>query len=83
VSVFDDTNETTLTTGPARMRINRQGMRGISQTWLDINLDGRRSFQKVLTDAGVDRKLWQQLSVFNSVNLEAVPESGQLVKLVR
>ena len=58
-----------LNRGPRRLSVSR--------------LDGRSSFQKVLTDAGVDRKLWQQLSVFNSVNLEAVPESGQLVKLVR
>jgi predicted Zn-dependent protease len=45
--------------------------------------DGRRNFQKLLTDSGVDRKLWKQLSVFNSIKLEAVPETGQLVKLVR
>jgi predicted Zn-dependent protease len=45
--------------------------------------DGRRTFQNLLTDAGVDRKLWQQLAVFNSVRLEAVPEAGHLVKLVR
>ncbi len=45
--------------------------------------DGRRTFQTLLTDAGVDRKLWKQLSVFNSVKLEAIPETAQLVKLVR
>jgi len=45
--------------------------------------DGRRSFQKMLTDAGVDRQLWKQLAVFNSLQLEAVPESRQLVKLVK
>lgn len=45
--------------------------------------DGRRTFQKLLIDTGVDRKLWKQLSAFNSVKLEAVPGSGQLVKLVR
>jgi predicted Zn-dependent protease len=45
--------------------------------------DGRRTFQTLLTDAGVDRKLWKQLSVFNSLRLEAIPETGQLVKFVR
>ena len=45
--------------------------------------DGRHTFQTLMTDAGVDRKLWKQLSVFNSVKLEAMPETGQLVKLVR
>jgi predicted Zn-dependent protease len=44
--------------------------------------DGRRTFRSLLTDAGVDRKLWQQLAVFNSVKLETVPETGRLVKLV-
>jgi predicted Zn-dependent protease len=45
--------------------------------------DGRRSFQKMLADAGVDRQLWKQLAVFNSLLLEAVPENGRLVKLVK
>jgi predicted Zn-dependent protease len=45
--------------------------------------DGRRTFQKLLNDAGVDPKLWKQLAVFNSIKLEAVPEPGQLVKLVK
>ena len=45
--------------------------------------DGRRSFQTMLADAGVDRQLWKQLAVFNSLPLEAVPESRRLVKLVK
>jgi predicted Zn-dependent protease len=45
--------------------------------------DGRRDFQKLLTDAGVDRKMWKQLAVFNSLKLEAVPEAGHLVKMVK
>ncbi len=45
--------------------------------------DGRRTFQKLLADAGVDRQLWKQLAVFNSLQLEAVPESRRLVKLVK
>jgi hypothetical protein len=31
----------------------------------------------------VDRKLWKQLAVFNALGLQAVPESGQLIKLVK
>ncbi len=50
VDVFDDTNECTLTTGPIRMRINRQGMRGASQTWLDINLDGRFTNDELISN---------------------------------
>jgi len=45
--------------------------------------DGRQTFQSLMTNAGVDRKLWKQLAVFNSLKLEAVPETGQLVKLVK
>jgi predicted Zn-dependent protease len=45
--------------------------------------DGRQSLQGLMTNAGVNRKLWKQLAVFNSLGLEAVPESGQLIKLVR
>jgi predicted Zn-dependent protease len=45
--------------------------------------DGRRDFQKLLTDAGVDRTMWKQLAVFNSLKLEAVPEAGHLVKMVK
>jgi predicted Zn-dependent protease len=45
--------------------------------------DGRRTFQKLLNDSGVDQKLWKQLSVFNSIKLESVPGSGHLVKLVK
>ena len=50
VSVFDDTNECTLTAGPIRLRINRQGMRGVSQTWLDINLDGKFTTDELISN---------------------------------
>jgi hypothetical protein len=50
VDVFDDTNECTVTTGPIRMRINRQGMRGVSQTWLDINLDGKFTTDELISN---------------------------------
>lgn len=50
VDVFDDTNECTLTSGPIRMRINRQGMRGVSQTWLDINFDGRFTNEELISN---------------------------------
>ncbi len=58
-----------LNRGPQRLSLSRP--------------DGRRDFQKLLADAGVDRKLWKQLAVFNSLKLEAVPEAGHLVKLVK
>jgi predicted Zn-dependent protease len=45
--------------------------------------DGRRTLQTLMTNAGVDRKLWKQLAVFNSLKLEAIPETGQLIKLVK
>ena len=48
VSVFDDTNECTLTAGPIRVRLNRQGFRGLSQVWLDINLDGRFTNEELI-----------------------------------
>ena len=54
VDVFDDTNECTLTTGPVRLRINRQGMRGISQTWLDINLDGKFTNEEIISNETAD-----------------------------
>ena len=45
--------------------------------------DGRQTLQNLMNNAGVDRKLWKQLAVFNALGLQAVPESGQLIKLVK
>ncbi|HOW44922.1 MAG TPA: M48 family metalloprotease [Candidatus Aminicenantes bacterium] len=45
--------------------------------------DGRQTFQTLLTHAGVDRSHWKQLSVFNSLSLDAVPEASTLVKMLR
>jgi len=45
--------------------------------------DGRQTLQSLMNNAGVDRKLWKQLAVFNALGLQAVPESGQLIKLVK
>lgn len=45
--------------------------------------DGRQTLQTLMTSAGVDRKLWKQMSVFNSIGLNAVPQAGQLIKLVK
>lgn len=50
VDVLDDTNECTLTTGPIRIRLNRQGMRGFSQTWLDVNLDGKFTNEELISN---------------------------------
>lgn len=45
--------------------------------------DGRQTFQSLMNNAGVDRKLWKQLAVYNSLVLEAVPKTSQLIKLVK
>ncbi len=45
--------------------------------------DGRQTFEGMLAHSGVDRKYWKQLSAFNSLKLDAVPEPGQLVKLLK
>jgi predicted Zn-dependent protease len=45
--------------------------------------DGRQTLETMLVHSGVDRKHWKQLAVFNSLRLDAVPESGQLVKLLK
>ncbi len=49
VDVFDDTNECTLTTGPMRIRMNTQGMRGLSQVWLDTDGDGRYTYENLIS----------------------------------
>jgi predicted Zn-dependent protease len=48
-----------------------------------IRPDGRQTFQSLLARAGVDRTHWKQLSVFNSLSLDAVPEANNLVKMLR
>jgi len=45
--------------------------------------DGRQTLQGLMTRAGVEQKLWKQLAVFNSLRLDVVPESNQLIKLVK
>jgi predicted Zn-dependent protease len=45
--------------------------------------DGRQTFQNLMNNVGVDRKLWKQLAVCNSMKLESIPETGQLIKLVK
>lgn len=45
--------------------------------------DGRQTLQSLMNNAGVDRKLWKQLAVFNALGLQSVPGSGQLIKLVK
>jgi predicted Zn-dependent protease len=44
---------------------------------------GNQTLQTLMSNAGVDQKLWKQLAVFNSIGLQAVPESGKLIKLVK
>ena len=48
-----------------------------------IRPDGRQTFQSILTKSGVDRRQWKQLSVFNSIGLDTVPEAGRLVKMLK
>ncbi|MBN2346746.1 MAG: M48 family metalloprotease [Candidatus Aminicenantes bacterium] len=45
--------------------------------------DGRQTLQALMSKAGVDRTLWKQLAVYNTLNLDAVPEAGQLLKMAR
>ncbi len=45
--------------------------------------DGRQTLETLMNSTGVDRQLWKQLAVFNSLGLSAVPQSGQWIKLVR
>jgi len=45
--------------------------------------DGHQTFQSMLAKSGVDRSHWKQLSVFNSIGLDAVPKAGQLVKMLK
>lgn len=44
---------------------------------------GRQTLQTLMSNAGVNQKLWKQLAVFNSIGLNVVPESGKLIKLVK
>jgi predicted Zn-dependent protease len=48
-----------------------------------VRPDGRQTLETLLNSTGVDRQLWKQLAVFNSLGLAAVPQSGQWIKLVR
>jgi len=48
-----------------------------------VRPDGRQTLEAMMVRSGVDRKYWKQLAVFNSIRLDAVPESGQLVKLLK
>lgn len=45
--------------------------------------DGRQTLETLMNSTGVDRQLWKQLAVFNSLGLNAVPPPGQWIKLVR
>lgn len=47
-----------------------------------VRPDGRQTLQALLSRSGVDRTHWKQLSVFNSIPLDAVPEANRLVKLL-
>ncbi len=48
-----------------------------------VRPDGRQNFQSILTKSGVNRMHWKQLSVFNSIGLDVVPEAGRLVKMLK
>ena len=48
-----------------------------------VRADGRQTLQGMLSAARVDRKIWKQLEVFNAISLQSVPNSRQLIKLVK
>lgn len=48
-----------------------------------VRPDGSQTLRAMLTQSGVDRTHWKQLSVFNSIALDSVPEAGKLVKLLK
>ena len=48
-----------------------------------VRADGSQTLQGIFSSASVDRKMWKQLGVFNSISLESVPDSRQLIKLVK
>jgi predicted Zn-dependent protease len=48
-----------------------------------VRADGTRTLQGIFNSAGVDRKNWKQLGVFNAISLESVPDPRQLIKLVK
>jgi hypothetical protein len=48
-----------------------------------VRADGNRTLQGIFSSAGVERKMWKQLGVFNAIGLESVPDSRQLIKLVK
>jgi len=47
-----------------------------------VRPDGRQTLQALLSRYGVEQAHWKQLSVFNSIPLDAVPEANKLVKLL-
>jgi len=48
-----------------------------------VQSDGRRSFQSQLQTAGVRKDLWPKLAIQNGLELNQVPATGRLVKMVR
>ena len=48
-----------------------------------VRADGSRTLQGIFSSAGVDRKIWKQLGVFNAIGLDSIPGSRQLIKLVK
>jgi predicted Zn-dependent protease len=48
-----------------------------------VRADGSQTLQGIFSSASMDRKIWNQFGVFNSISLESVPESRQLIKLVK
>lgn len=48
-----------------------------------VRADGRQTLQTIFSSARVDKKMWKQLEVFNAISLQSVPDSRQLIKLVK
>jgi predicted Zn-dependent protease len=48
-----------------------------------VRADGSQTLQGIFSSTSVDRKMWKQLGVFNSISLESVPDSRQWIKIIQ
>jgi predicted Zn-dependent protease len=48
-----------------------------------VRADGNQTLQGIFSSASVDRKMWKQLGVFNSITLQSVPDSRQWIKIIQ
>jgi predicted Zn-dependent protease len=48
-----------------------------------VRADGRESLQTIFQKAGMDKDLWPQFAIMNTIELEQVPKQGQMIKTVK